>query len=245
MTIQPARDALIIVDQQLDFQPGGALAVADGDTIVEAINRLAKHFTEVILTQDHHPPGHISFASSYRNRQPYSTVTLDEVERGEVELSEGAGFALDELREYLGEVRGNLQMLWPDHCVIGSVGEAIEPRIDQRRATLVLRKGFRPAADSYSAFRENDDRTTGLAELLMAKGIERVFICGLAGDYCVFYTADDGASAGLEAVVLEDLTRFVGVPENSKENAYQQMTRSGVKIIRSADLARSPQEVAE
>jgi nicotinamidase/pyrazinamidase len=243
MTIQPDRDALIIVDQQLDFQPGGALAVSEGDSIVDAINRLAARFIEVIVTQDHHPSGHVSFASSYRNRQPYSVVTLDEAERGEVELSDAAAFTPEGLREYLGEARGNVQVLWPDHCVIGTEGEGVDPGIDLSRATLIFRKGFRPGADSYSAFRENDDRTTGLAELLMAKGIERIFVCGLAGDYCVFSTADDGARAGLEAIYLEDLTRFVGVPENSKQEAYRQMERSGVKIIRSAELAPSPQEV--
>lgn len=243
MAIRPERDALIIVDQQLDFQPGGALAVAEGDTIVEAINQLAAHFTEVILTQDHHPPGHVSFASSYRDRQPYTAITLAEAERGEVMLSEQAAFTMPELLAYLGESRGGMQMLWPDHCVIGSEGEGVDPRIDQSRATLILRKGYRPAADSYSAFRENDDRTTGLAELLMSRGIERVCVCGLAGDYCVFYTADDAAAAGLEVIYLEDLTRFVGVPEDGRENACARMKEAGVTIVRSAEISGTSQKV--
>jgi nicotinamidase/pyrazinamidase len=236
MTIQPDRDAIIIVDQQLDFQPGGALAVAEGDTIVEAINRLAGAFAEVVMTQDHHPAGHVSFASSYRDRSPFTAITFDEVERGEVELSERAGFTLAELRGYLAESRGRMQMLWPDHCVIGTPGAGIDPRLGVAGATLVLRKGYRPSADSYSAFRENDDRTTGLAELLMSKGIERVFVCGLAGDYCVFYTAHDAIQAGLEVIYLKDLTRFVGVPEDSTKNAFLQMEGAGVKLINSADL---------
>jgi nicotinamidase/pyrazinamidase len=127
-------------------------------------------------------------------------------------------------------------MLWPDHCVVGTPGEGIDPRLDTARATLILRKGYRPSADSYSAFRENDDRTTGLAELLMSKGMERVFVCGLPGDYCLFYTADDAIQAGLEVIYLKDLTRFVGIPKDSRKNAFQQMTQAGVKIINSADL---------
>jgi nicotinamidase/pyrazinamidase len=243
MTIQPDRDALIIVDQQLDFQPGGALAVAEGDAIVEAINRFAGSFVELVLTQDHHPAGHVSFASSYTGRQPFTAITLAEVERGEVELSGEAGFTMQELLAYLAESRNNVQMLWPDHCVIGTSGESIDPRIDQSRATLLLRKGFRASADSYSAFRENDDRTTGLAELLMARGIERVFVCGLAGDYCVFYTADDAAAAGLAVVYLEDLTRFVGVPQDGRDTAFRRMKESGVKIMQSSELTLPQQQV--
>ncbi len=230
MDIHPDRDALIIVDQQLDFQPGGALAVAGGDAIVDAINRFAANFTEVVITQDHHPKGHVSFASSYCDRSPYSRITLEQVERGEIELSGSAAFTLEELRVYLQLARGNEQALWPDHCVIGTNGEALDPRLDLARATLILRKGYRPAADSYSAFRENDGTSTGLAECLMVKEIERVFVVGLAGDYCVLYTAIDGAESGLEAVYLEDLTRFVDASADSKETAYTELRRGGVGV---------------
>jgi len=236
MTIRPDRDALIIVDQQLDFQPGGALAVAGGDTIVEAIDALAAHFTEVVITQDHHPRGHVSFASSYHDRAPYSAVTLAEVERGEVRLSGSAAFTPEDLAVYLHEAHGQQQALWPDHCVIGSDGERLDPRLDVARAIHIIRKGYRPSADSYSAFRENDGATTGLAECLMAKGIDRVFVVGLAGDYCVLATSTDAAEAGLEVVYLEDLTRFVGVPEGSKEAAYARLESCGVRIMTSESL---------
>ena len=240
MIINPASDALIVVDQQHDFQPGGALAVADGDAIVPAIDTLAARFSEVVMTQDHHPRGHVSFASSYRDRAPFSAITLEEAERGEVVPSESAAFTIDDLLSYLRHARGHMQALWPDHCVIGTRGEDLDPRLDTARATLIIRKGYRAAADSYSGFHENDGATTGLAELLKARGISRVFVTGLAGDYCVFSTARDAAAAGLDAVYIEDLTRFVGIPENSREDAYQAMSGAGVKIIRSEELEPEP-----
>lgn len=236
MHIRPDRDALIIVDQQLDFEPGGALAVAAGDVIVESIDRLAARFVEVVITQDCHPRGHVSFASSYRDRAPFSTVTLDEVERGVVLLSEQAAFTLDELAAYLAQTRGGIQALWPDHCVRGTKGAEIDARIDAARATHIIRKGYRPAADSYSAFRENDGVTTGLAECLMAKGIERILVVGLAGDYCVAATACDGADAGFDVGYVEDLTRFVGVPDGSRERAMADLAASGVQVIASDAL---------
>ena len=236
MTIRPDRDALIIVDQQLDFEPGGALAVPGGETIVEGIGELAARFTEVVMTQDHHPRGHVSFASSYLDRAPFTAITLDEVERGEVRLSESAAFTLDDLKRYLGEA-GGAQALWPDHCVIGTPGENLDPALDAARATLILRKGYRAGADSYSAFRENDTATTGLAEGLMAKGIERVFVAGLAGDYCVLYTALDAADAGFEVVYLSDLTRCVGVPAGSVDAAHERLRQAGVAIETSSIFA--------
>jgi nicotinamidase/pyrazinamidase len=237
VTIRSDRDALIIVDQQLDFEPGGALAVAGGDAIAPAINNLAARFAEVVITQDHHPRGHVSFASSYIDRPPYSVITLDEVERGEVKLSASAAFTLEELAAYLRETSGKTQALWPDHCVIGTPREAIDGAIDSSRATLILRKGYRPGVDSYSAFRENDRATTGLAEGLMAKGIERVFVAGLAGDYCVLYTALDAADAGFEVVYLSDLTRCVGVPAGSAESAMERLREEGVIIGESRVIA--------
>ena len=230
MQIRPDRDALIIVDQQRDFQPGGALAVAEGDTLAEGIDRLAARFTEVVITQDHHPRGHVSFASSYVGRAPFTTVTLGDVEHNWVELSTSAAFTLEELAAYLAATRERAQALWPDHCVAGTDGEAVDHRVSLARATHIVRKGYRAGADSYSAFRENDGATTGLAECLVAKGIERVFVVGLAGDYCVLATACDGTDAGLDVVYLEDLTRFVGVPANSRDTAYESLGRAGVVV---------------
>jgi nicotinamidase/pyrazinamidase len=242
MIVRPDRDALIIIDQQLDFQPGGALAVAEGDRIVPAINELAALFVEVVVTQDHHPRGHVSFASSYIGRAPYTAIALDDARRGNVELSESAGFTNDELLVYLEDTRDAIQALWPDHCVIGTPGEDLDPRLDISRATYIIRKGYRPSADSYSAFRENDGVTTGLAECLMAKGIERVFIVGLAGDYCVLYTAIDGIDAGFDVVYVEDLTRFVGVPEGSRESAYERLAEVGVRVVTSGTIAQEQTE---
>jgi len=236
MNIQPDRDALIVVDQQLDFQPGGVLAVAGGDQIVEAIDRLAASFVEVVMTQDHHPPGHVSFARSYLRRDPFTVITLEEAERGDVELSASAAFTPEDLLAYLALANGRQQVLWPDHCVAGTPGEQFDPRLNLVRATLILRKGYRPAADSYSAFRENDGATTGLAECLMAKGIERVFVAGLAGDYCVLCTAVDAAESGLDVIYLEDRTRFVGSPPGSRESAFERLRNAGVTVTTSAGL---------
>jgi nicotinamidase/pyrazinamidase len=244
ITIRPDRDALVIIDQQLDFQPGGALAVPEGDSIIGEINRLAALFTEVVVTQDHHPRGHVSFASSYVGREPFTAITLAEVEAGSVELSGSAAFSAEDLAAYLGESRGGMQALWPDHCVIGSDGEKLDPRLDLTRATQILRKGYRAGADSYSAFRENDGITTGLAECLMAKGIERVMVVGLAGDYCVLYTALDAADFGLEVHYLEDLTRFVGAPADSVETAFAMLAEAGVSRGSSAMIVAERGRIA-
>jgi nicotinamidase/pyrazinamidase len=167
------RDILLVVDVQNDFCPGGALAVPDGDAIVPVVNKLAAEFTHVILTQDWHPRGHASFASSHPGKQPFDTVDLS----------------------YGG------QILWPDHCVQGTQGAAFHPVLDVVHAELVLRKGFRSAIDSYSAFRENDRRTpTGLANYLKERGFERITLCGLATDFCVLFSAIDAREAGYKRV---------------------------------------------
>jgi len=176
------RDLLLVVDMQNDFCPGGALAVPGGDEIVSAVNRLARAFAHVILTQDWHPPGHSSFASAHPGRQPFETVEMP-----------------------YGE-----QILWPDHCVQGTPGAAFHPRLDIPRAELVLRKGYHPAIDSYSAFRENDRRTaTGLASYLRERGFERVTLCGLATDFCVLYSALDAVAAGFATSVVLDACRGI------------------------------------
>ena len=178
-------DALLVIDMQNDFCPGGSLAVKDGDTIAPLINGLGSRFEHVILTQDWHPTGHISFASSHPGAQPY---TLTEVAYGP-------------------------QTLWPDHCVKGSIGAAFHPSLDLPHAELLLRKGFRTEIDSYSAFLENDHTTpTGLAGYLRERGIKRLFLCGLAYDFCVRFSAIDGTALGFECLVIEDASRPVGLP---------------------------------
>lgn len=211
MRIDPQKDALIVVDLQPDFMPGGALPVPGGDEIVEPISRLVKRFQTVVATQDFHPAGHISFASTH-GKQPFEGVT----------------------------VHGAEQRLWPEHCVAGSPGAAVHPALPDHAVTLYVRKGTRPDVDSYSAFRENvgPDGTrpsTGLGAFLRARGIERVFVVGLARDYCVKATALDAADEGFETVVIEDLTRAVEparVPEVDRE-----LRDHRVKLLNTASLS--------
>lgn len=178
--LSPNTDALLVIDVQPDFMPGGALAVPDGDAVVPVINRLLERMPHAIATQDWHPPGHASFASTHTGRRPFETI----------ELAYGA------------------QTLWPDHCIQGSAGAALHPDLDLRRVELILRKGFRPGIDSYSAFRENDRATlTGLESYLRERGITRVFLAGLARDYCVQYTAEDALEQGFDVLILEDACR--------------------------------------
>ena len=178
--MRAADEALVVIDVQNDFCPGGALAVAGGDAIVPGLNALMDDFAAVILTQDWHPAGHSSFASIHPGRAPYDLV----------------------------EMPYGPQVLWPDHCVQGTPGAEFHPLLDATRADLILRKGFRPQVDSYSAFFENDHRTpTGLAGYLRERGIGRVTLVGLATDFCVNYSAVDGARLGFAVTVREDLTR--------------------------------------
>jgi len=210
--IQPS-DALLVIDVQNDFCPaadgvGGALAVAGGDEIVPLINALGRRFEHVLLTQDWHPHGHISFASSHPGKQPYQQI----------------------------EAAYGTQTLWPDHCVQGSVGAALHPGLDLPHAELVLRKGFRREIDSYSAFLENDHVTpTGLAGYLRERGLTRLFLCGLAYDFCVRFSADDGNALGFECLVIEDATRAVNL-SGSVEATEKALTDAEVPLVCSADL---------
>jgi nicotinamidase/pyrazinamidase len=202
-------DVLLVVDVQNDFCPGGALAVPRGDEVVPVINRLGRRFAHVVLTQDWHPPGHLSFASSHPGRQPYETVAAPY----------GA------------------QVLWPDHCVQGTGGAALHKDLDIPHAELVLRKGFRRDIDSYSAFFENDHRTaTGLGGYLRERGITRVFLVGLAYDFCVRYSAEDARRAGIAAVVIEDACRGIDV-DGSVAATHESLARLGVDRIRGDALA--------
>jgi nicotinamidase/pyrazinamidase len=197
------RDVLLIVDLQNDFCPGGSLAVPRGDEIVPAVNRLAADFPHVILTQDWHPRGHASFASSHPGKQPFDTV----------------------------DAPYGQQILWPDHCVQETKGAAFHPNLDAPHAELIVRKGFRNAIDSYSAFRENDRRTpTGLAGYLRERGFERLTLCGLATDFCVFFSAIDGREAGFEVTVVANACRGIDV-DGSLSRAMRSMSEAGVTLL--------------
>ena len=197
------REVLIVVDVQRDFCPGGALAVPDGDAVVPAVNRLARRIPHVILTQDWHPPGHASFASSHAGRHPFDTI----------------------------EMPYGPQTLWPDHCVQGSPGAEFHPGLDLPGVELIIRKGYRPAIDSYSAFRENDRTTpTGLAGYLRERGFKRVTLCGLATDVCVFYSAIDARAAGFETAVALDASRGIDI-DGSMAKALEEMRAAGVTLI--------------
>jgi len=192
--------ALVVVDLQNDFCPGGALAVPGGERIVPAVNRLAAHFEHVILTQDWHPPGHMSFASAHKGKQPFETIALA-----------------------YGE-----QTLWPDHCVQGTFGAEFHRLLNAQKAELVIRKGFRPGIDSYSAFRENDRATrTGLAGYLGERAIRRIVLCGLATDFCVGWSAIDGRLAGFEVALVEDACAAIDL-DGSLQRARGEMDRAGV-----------------
>jgi nicotinamidase/pyrazinamidase len=196
------REVVLIVDVQNDFCPGGALAVPGGDEIVPVVNKLAAGFSHVILTQDWHPAGHTSFASSHPGKKPFDTI----------------------------EVSYGQQTLWPDHCVQGTQGAAFHPRLDVPHAELVLRKGYRRAIDSYSAFRENDRRTpTGLAGYLRERGFERITMCGLATDFCVFYSAVDAREAGFEVSLVTSACRGIDV-DGSIARAMRSMGEAGVTV---------------
>jgi len=213
MRIEPGNDALLVVDLQHDFLPGGALAVADGDAIVAPVAALTAAFRTVVATQDWHPPGHVSFASAHPGRRPFEAVAL---------------------------ARGT-QELWPDHCVRGTRGAQLHPALPDEALTLLLRKGTRLEVDSYSAFRENVGPdglrpTTGLGAWLKARGVRRVFVCGLARDFCVRASAVDAAAEGLDTVVLDDLTRAV-FPERRGETD-RALSAAGVRVVGSAAVER-------
>ena len=194
--------ALIIIDMQNDFCPGGALAVTDGDKIIEPINGAQKEFDTIILTQDWHPKEHSSFASN-NSAEVYSNVEMDY----------------------------GSQVLWPDHCIQGSIGAKFHENLNINNSGLILRKGCNPKIDSYSAFFENDkNTTTGLEGYLIKKEIKRLYLCGLAFDYCVFYSALDAVNLGFDVFVFKDLTKAIDL-NNSEKIARKTMIEKGIKLI--------------
>ncbi|MGX1741824.1 bifunctional nicotinamidase/pyrazinamidase [Bosea sp. NPDC055353] len=202
------RTVLLVVDVQNDFCPGGSLAVQGGDAVVPVINALGRRFRHVVLTQDWHPAGHASFASSHPGRKPFETIGL----------------------------AYGPQVLWPDHCVQGSTGAAFHAGLDLPHAEAIIRKGFRPDIDSYSGFVEADRRTrTGLEGYLREHGIAKVVIAGLATDFCVNWTAQDAARAGFETVVVEDACRAIDL-DGSLDRAWADMAAAGVRRVSAATL---------
>ncbi|WP_315776269.1 MULTISPECIES: bifunctional nicotinamidase/pyrazinamidase [unclassified Bradyrhizobium] len=207
MQIKANEDLLLIIDVQNDFCPGGALAVADGDAVVPVINRLSGMFDHIVLTQDWHPAGHSSFASSHPGKAPFESVTMPY----------------------------GPQTLWPDHCIQGTPGAAFHADLATDKAQLIIRKGFRATIDSYSAFFENDKTTpTGLAGYLRERGLKRVFLVGLATDFCVHYSAVDARRLGFAAIVVDNACRGIDLG-GSMAAAKAQGAEAGVERI--AELA--------
>ncbi|MDP1584137.1 MAG: bifunctional nicotinamidase/pyrazinamidase [Bradyrhizobium sp.] len=208
-SIKPDADsALLVIDVQNSFLPGGSLAVKDGDRVVPVINRIARGFANVVLTQDWHTADHVSFAASHDGKKPFETVDL----------------------EY------GKQVLWPDHCVQGTEGADLSKELAIPQAALIIRKGFRKEIDSYSAFTEADGKTTtGLAAYLKAREVKRLFLAGLATDFCVAWSALDARKAGFETCVIEDACRGIDT-QGSLATAWADMTKAGVKRIQSGDI---------
>ncbi|WP_118181327.1 bifunctional nicotinamidase/pyrazinamidase [Paraburkholderia phosphatilytica] len=202
-------EVLLVIDVQNDFMPGGALAVAHGNEVVPVINRLARDFSHVVLTQDWHPASHVSFAANHAGRQPFETIALP-----------------------YGE-----QVLWPVHCVQGTEGAALHRDLDVPHARALIRKGHHEQVDSYSAFVEADRGTpTGLAGYLREHGVKRVWCCGLATDYCVAWSALDARAAGFEVVLIEDACRAIDL-NGSLDAAWRDLRAAGVERVQSAGIA--------
>lgn len=219
---------LLVVDMQPDFYPTGALPVAKGDEIIPKIAHWAEIFQNVVFTQDSHPEIHISFASSYPGKKAFEILSLEEVDSGAVSSPH---FSQEEVSAYLKKTSQKSQVLWPDHCVVGTPGWELDKRLPLQRGDLILRKGRKPEVDSYSGFYENDGSSTGLGAFLRDRGIKRVVTCGLAGDYCVYWTAKDAIREGFQVVYDESVTRHVGFPVGSVERALDDLKARGAKLV--------------
>ncbi len=201
--------ALIIIDVQNDFCPGGTLAVPEGDKIIPIINKSSEKFKKAVATQDWHPEGHMSFAVNHPGKKVYDVI----------------------------EYKGVEQVLWPSHCVSGTPGAEFHPDLDTENVDLILRKGSNPEIDSYSAFQENDKKTlTGLEGYLKILNVKKTYFCGLALDYCVFYSAMDSKRCGFETYVIIDATRGIDSPEENIDKVLREMKKFGIKVINSKDL---------
>lgn len=208
LSLNDKSDCLLIIDVQNDFCSGGALEVPKGEEVVPLVNQLSKAFTNLVLTQDWHPADHSSFAANHSGGAPFTAIDLDY----------------------------GPQTLWPDHCVQGSAGADFHSDLVTHGAQLVIRKGFRSGIDSYSAFYENDKTTsTGLSGYLKSRGVSRVFLCGLATDFCVFYSALDALEEGFETYLLDDACRGIDL-DGSLDVAYSDMRARGVTFVKSTEL---------
>jgi nicotinamidase/pyrazinamidase len=213
MQSDPRTDILGLIDVQPTFMPGGELPVADGDAIIPIINLLLSRFDHAFATQDWHPQGHASFASAHSGRQPYDAIEM---------------------------TYGN-QVLWPDHGVAGTASAAIHPAIDQTRIQTIIRKGFRPTLDSYSAFFENDRVTSTVLEgWLRQRGFSHLFVCGLATDFCVAWSAEDAARLGFGVTIVEDACRAIALPmpdgRTTLDAARDRLTTMGVRFAHSSAI---------
>lgn len=210
MAITPApADVLLVVDVQYDFLPGGSLAVAGGDQVIPLVNKLGRKFANVVMTQDWHPADHVSFASNHPGAKPFEVINLPY----------------------------GPQVLWPDHCVWQTHGAELSADLDLPHAQLTIRKGYNEVVDSYSGFQEADRRTkTGLAGYLRERGFERLFVVGLATDFCVAWTALDARAAGFETFVIADATRAIDA-DGSLSKAWDEMDATGVKRVITSDIA--------
>lgn len=203
------KNALIITDIQYDFCPGGALGVNDADSIIPLVNTIARKFHRVVATQDWHPKDHISLASNHDGKREFEQIIIDSIE----------------------------QTLWPDHCIQGTRGAELHDRLDKNRIDLIIRKGTHRQIDSYSAFLENDRETkTGLDGYFNSLGIEEIFMCGIATDYCVYYSAMDSINFGFKTTLIIDACRGIDFPDGSIDQVINDMKRHGIKIIHSRDL---------
>lgn len=213
MKVDPASDVLGLVDIQPTFMPGGELAVTDADAVVPVVNRLLQRFSHAVATQDWHPPGHTSFASAHPGRKPYDTI----------------------------EMPYGPQVLWPDHALQGSSTAALHPALNLSPVRVIIRKGYDPQIDSYSAFFENDHRTpTGLDGWLRQRGFRRIFFAGIATDFCVAWSAEDAVRLGYDVVVIEDACRGIAMPttggRTTLDDARERLTALGGRFITSLEL---------
>ncbi len=209
MSMDTSKTALIIVDIQNDFCPGGALEVPAGDKIIPTVNRIAPMFRHVVATRDWHPEGHISFASRHPGHEPFEVITVGDLD----------------------------QILWPDHCVKASEGAAFHPDLDLEPVGLVLHKGRSKELDSYSGFFENDHQTpTGLHYFLNGFGVDTVYVCGLAMDVCVRYTALDARKLDYRVHLITDATKAVDQPEGTKAEAEEEMKSAGIRLVSSREI---------